>query len=347
MRNRPGLRNRGGERQLNGSNPGNYVVSLAALVNRAATWDSLTTQRVMAQRAPARSILKSSPHFWSAVGLNHERRRASRPCRRAADGRRRPAQQRRLARALPGSRRRGSPPVDQERQQGRRPRRDLLQPRMRRGRHPEGHRGGRRSRAARRPAIIANSPTRTVPDQGKLDWLMKQLQSIAGTVVATYLRDVRGVDLPTDGHPPLSTGQPTQVSLAVYGRHHHPFRSTPPGVVACTSLGSRSMARARPPSQGPAALLPRGLSRSRTASSGCATMPTSLCGSAWAKASRQHWRYDHLPPRRRPLRAGVGSVERDQPLPLAVPHGIETLVVYADRGQAGETAADMLGASDG
>jgi hypothetical protein len=47
--NRPGLRDRGGEKH-NESNLGNFV-DLAALVNLARTtaaWDSLTAQRVMA-----------------------------------------------------------------------------------------------------------------------------------------------------------------------------------------------------------------------------------------------------------------------------------------------------------
>ena len=46
--NRPGLRNRGGERQNNGSNPASYI-RFAVPSKDAAAWDSLTAQLVMAR----------------------------------------------------------------------------------------------------------------------------------------------------------------------------------------------------------------------------------------------------------------------------------------------------------
>jgi putative DNA primase/helicase len=70
-------------------------------------------------------------------------------------------------------------------------RRGLLDDERRERRRPEGQRDWKP------PREVEPKPE---PDQNMLRWLLKRLQPIEGTVVATYLANVRGVDLPPEGH---------------------------------------------------------------------------------------------------------------------------------------------------
>ena len=79
-------------------------------------------------------------------------------------------------------------------------RRDILAELRRRGLLDDQRRERRRPEARRdwkSPRVVELKPE---PDQDKLRWLLKRLLPIEGTPVATYLPGVRGVDLPPDGH---------------------------------------------------------------------------------------------------------------------------------------------------
>jgi hypothetical protein len=202
--------------------------------------------------------------------------------------------------------------------------------------------GGRAPREDRRSSPIVRPVT--VPDQGKLDWLMKQLQPIASTVVETYLRDVRGVDPPIDGHlrflPANPPKYPWPCMVGIITDFAHADRVLSLHITRLAPDGSDK------------APLPKSQRRSFFAGYPIKNGIIRLCDDAEVTLRlgvaegietalavttafrRGEGRFESV----------WAALSATNLAYLPVLHGIETLIVYGDRGQAGETAAERLAA---
>lgn len=192
--------------------------------------------------------------------------------------------------------------------------------------------------ATRRRQSVAPS---FVPDRAKLDWLLSQLRPIDGTPVATYL-GARGLDLPPEGHHlrylpakppkhlwPCMVGLITEFDDCERVQSLHFTRLRPDG------LGKATLAKDEQRSYLKGYAVKGGIIRlcadaEVTHQLGLAEgIETAL--SVSTSFRRTGWD--------RPVWAALNAGNMGG---LPVLRGIDTLFIYADRGQAGEQAGDHL-----
>jgi hypothetical protein len=203
-------------------------------------------------------------------------------------------------------------------------------------------------RALRKRGLLDDRPRDHQPqpikatDRGKLDYLLSKLLPIEGTVVATYL-GTRGLDLPLDDHhlrylpaKPPKYPWPCMVGIIT-------------DFLDVSRVLSLHFTRLAPDGQAKAPL-PKDEQRSFLAGFPIKGGIIRLCDDAdvtlrvglgegieTSLSITTTYRRDEG--RFEPVWAASSATNMAA---LAVPDSIETLVVYADRGQAGEAAADTL-----